>query len=117
MLPTCIKYHSTDLYDTYTMYNPADVHWDILNDIMSSYYLHIYQIFGLNGLFIGCGGGETRVVGCSCGSCFLWVSCGAMYSMLCAKITWLVGLVVKSIIVLSGRRLRVQFMLLTFFKI
>jgi hypothetical protein len=52
MLPTCIEYHSTDLYDTYTMYNPVDVRWDILNNIMSSYYLHIYQIFGLNGLTV-----------------------------------------------------------------
>src|SRR5882762_5403937 len=49
-LPTCIEYHSTDLYYTYTMYNPADVRWDVLNDIMSSYYLRYYRIFGLNGL-------------------------------------------------------------------
>jgi hypothetical protein len=33
-----------------TMYNLADVCWDILNNIMSSYYLHNYRIFGLNGL-------------------------------------------------------------------
>ena len=32
------------------MYNPADVRWDVLNDIMSLYYLCYYQIFGLNGL-------------------------------------------------------------------
>ena len=51
-LPTHIEYHSTDLYYTYTMYNPADIHWDVLNDIMSSYYLHYYRIFGLNGLAI-----------------------------------------------------------------
>jgi hypothetical protein len=50
MLSTCIEYHSTNPYDTYTMYNPADVHWDVLNDIMSSYYLHNHWIFGLNGL-------------------------------------------------------------------
>jgi hypothetical protein len=50
MLSTHIEYHSADTYDTYTMYNLADVHWDILNDIMSSYYLDIYRIFGLNGL-------------------------------------------------------------------
>ena len=34
----------------YTMYNPADIYWDILNDIMLLYYLHNYCIFGLNGL-------------------------------------------------------------------
>ena len=50
-LPTCIEYHSTDLYYTYTMYNLADVRWDILNNIMSSYYLRYYRIFGLNGLY------------------------------------------------------------------
>ena len=49
-LPTRIEYHSADLYDTYTMYNLADIHWDVLNDIMSLYYLHIYRIFGLNGV-------------------------------------------------------------------
>ncbi len=49
-LPTHIEYHSADLYYTYTMYNPADVRWDVLNDIMSSYYLRYYRIFGLNGL-------------------------------------------------------------------
>jgi len=49
-LPTHIEYLSTDPYDTYTMYNPADIRWDVLNDIMSSYYLCYYQIFGLNGL-------------------------------------------------------------------
>ena len=31
------------------MYNPADIHWDVLNDIMSLYYLYIYRIFGLKG--------------------------------------------------------------------
>jgi hypothetical protein len=51
-LPTRIEYHSADPYDTYTTYNLADVCWDVLNDIMSSYYLHIYQIFGLNGLIL-----------------------------------------------------------------
>ena len=49
-LPTRIEYHSADLYNTDTMYNPADVRWDVLSDIMSSYYLHIYRIFGLNGV-------------------------------------------------------------------
>ena len=51
-LPTCIEYHSADLYDTYTMYNPADIRWDVLSDIMSVYYLHIYRIFGLKGLWV-----------------------------------------------------------------
>jgi hypothetical protein len=32
------------------MYHPADIRWDVLNDIMSSYYLHNHQIFGLNAL-------------------------------------------------------------------
>ena len=50
MLPTCIEYYSANSYDTYTMCNPADILWDVLNYIMSSYYLHIYWIFGLNGL-------------------------------------------------------------------
>ena len=50
-LPTRIEYHSADLYYTYTMYNLADVRWDVLNDIMSLYYLHIYRIFGLNGVY------------------------------------------------------------------
>ena len=49
-LPTCIEYHSADLYYTYTMYNPADIRWDVLNDITSLYYLYIYRIFGLKGL-------------------------------------------------------------------
>jgi len=34
------------------MYNPADIRWDILNDIMSSYYLCYYQILGLNDVLI-----------------------------------------------------------------
>ena len=41
MLLTSIKYHSTDPYNTYTMYNPVDIRWDVLNDIMSFYYLRI----------------------------------------------------------------------------
>ena len=32
------------------MYNPPDVRWDVLNDIMSQHYLHIQRIFGLKGL-------------------------------------------------------------------
>jgi hypothetical protein len=32
------------------MYHPADVRWDVLNNIMSSYYLHNHRIFGLNAL-------------------------------------------------------------------
>jgi len=47
---THIEYPSADLYSTYTMYSPADIRSDVLNDIMSSYYLHNYRIFGLNGL-------------------------------------------------------------------
>jgi len=47
---THIGYPSADPYSTYTMYNPADVRWDVLNDIMSSYNLHNYQILGLNGV-------------------------------------------------------------------
>ena len=47
---TRIEYPSADPYSTYTMYNPADVRWDVLNDIMSSYNLHNYQILGLNGV-------------------------------------------------------------------
>jgi hypothetical protein len=49
---TRIEYLSTDPYNTYTIYNPADVRSDVLNDIMSSYYLRYYRIFGLNGLRI-----------------------------------------------------------------
>ena len=49
-LPTRIEYHFADLYNTDTMYNPPDVRWDVLSDIMSEYYLHIYRIFGLNGV-------------------------------------------------------------------
>ena len=47
---TYIEYHSTNPYNTYTMYNLADICREVLNDIVSSYYLHNYQIFGLNGL-------------------------------------------------------------------
>ena len=49
-LQTRIEYHSAALYYTYTMYNLADVRWAVLNNIMSLYYLHIYRIFGLNGV-------------------------------------------------------------------
>ena len=45
-----IEYYSADPYNTYTMYNPADIRWDVLNNIMSSYYLHNHQILGLNGV-------------------------------------------------------------------
>src|ERR1700674_4004134 len=51
---TRIEYPSADPYSTYTMYNPADVRWDVLNDIMSSYNLHNYQILGLNGVRATC---------------------------------------------------------------
>jgi len=47
---TRIIYSSADPFNTYTMYNPADVRWDVLNDIMSLYNLHIYRILGLNGV-------------------------------------------------------------------
>ena len=40
-----------DLYNTYTIYNPPDVHWHILNNTMSQYYLCFYHIFGLNGVW------------------------------------------------------------------
>ena len=45
-----IKYSSADLYNTYAMYNLPDIHWHVLNDTMSQYYLHHYWIFGLNAL-------------------------------------------------------------------
>jgi hypothetical protein len=34
----------------YTLYNPADIRWDVLNDIMSLYFLCFYRIFRLNGV-------------------------------------------------------------------
>src|SRR5258705_5767443 len=40
-LSTCIEYHSANPYNTYTMYNSVDIHWDVLYDIMLSYYLPI----------------------------------------------------------------------------
>jgi hypothetical protein len=49
-LYTRIEYPSAGLYNTYTIYHPADVRSDVLHDIMSSYNLHNYRIFGLNGL-------------------------------------------------------------------
>jgi hypothetical protein len=48
-LPTSIRYCWADLYSTYTMYNPPDVRWDVLNNRMSSYYVCYYHISGLNG--------------------------------------------------------------------
>ena len=59
-LPTHIEYHSANLYYTYTMYNPVDIRWEVLNDIMSLYYLHIYHIFGLKGLHDGLLEGALR---------------------------------------------------------
>ena len=50
MLSTRIEYRSADPYNTYTMYNPVDIHWDVLNDIMTLYYSRYYRIFRLNGL-------------------------------------------------------------------
>ena len=32
------------------MYNPLDIRWHVLNNIMSQYYLCYYQIFRLNGV-------------------------------------------------------------------
>ena len=49
-LPTSIRYCWADLYSTYTMYNPPDVRWDVLNNRMSSYYVCYYHISGLNGV-------------------------------------------------------------------
>ena len=48
MLSTHIEYHSANLYHTYTMYNLADICWDVLNNIISLYYLRIQPILGLN---------------------------------------------------------------------
>src|ERR1700683_2232074 len=45
-----IEYRSANLYNTYIMYNPADVRWHVLIDIMSQYYPCYYRIFGLNAL-------------------------------------------------------------------
>jgi hypothetical protein len=56
---------------------------------------------------VACGGGERRVAGCSCGGCFLWVSCGAMYSMHWIEIVWPVGIVGKRAVVSGSRKLRV----------
>jgi hypothetical protein len=36
------------------MYNPPDVRWDVLIDIMSIYYLCYYHISGLNGVLCPC---------------------------------------------------------------
>ena len=49
-LGTSIEYRSANLYNTYIMYNPADVRWHVLIDIMSQYYPCYYRIFGLNGV-------------------------------------------------------------------
>ena len=46
-------------------------------------------------------------MGCSCGGCFLQVSRGAMYNMLCTEIMWTVGIVGECVIELSSRKLRV----------
>ena len=32
------------------MYNSLDVHWDVLSNPMSRYFLRIYHILGLNGV-------------------------------------------------------------------
>src|ERR1700685_2752171 len=36
------------MYNTYTMYNPLNISWHVLNDTM---YLCYYHILGLNGVF------------------------------------------------------------------
>jgi hypothetical protein len=49
----CLQVFSIDLtmhYGTYTLYNLVDVRSGILSNIMSSHYLHIYHILGLNGV-------------------------------------------------------------------
>ena len=51
MCLTFIEYCPVDLFTSYIMYNPPDVRWDVLNDIMSSYYLRIQRILGLNALW------------------------------------------------------------------
>src|ERR1700684_3733737 len=50
MLGTSSRYCLADLYNTDTMYHPPDIHWHVLNDTMSQYYLHYYRILGLNGV-------------------------------------------------------------------
>jgi hypothetical protein len=50
MFVMSIKYFPADPYNTYTMYNPADICWHVLNNIMSEYYLCYYHIFWLNAL-------------------------------------------------------------------
>ena len=55
----------------------------------------------------GGGGSERKIAGCGCGSCFLWVSRGATYSILCAKIMWSVGILGKHIVGLGSRKSRV----------
>ena len=52
MLGMSIRYCSADLYNTYIMYHLPDVHWHLLNDTMSPYYLCHYRIFLLNALAI-----------------------------------------------------------------
>ena len=41
MLGSSIEYCSADQYNTYTVYNPADIRWHVLNNSMSQYYLCI----------------------------------------------------------------------------
>src|ERR1700683_3196827 len=49
-LGTSIEYCSANLYNTYIMYNPANIRWHVLIDIMSQYYPCYYRIFRLNGV-------------------------------------------------------------------
>jgi hAT family C-terminal dimerisation region len=58
------------------MYHLADVRWDVLNDIMSSYYLHIQRIFGLKALqklsdYYGKSDESQYYTWASCTSCIL----------------------------------------------
>jgi hypothetical protein len=64
-------------------------------------------VVGLPMFVVCCHCGEVRVVGCSCGSCFLQVTCSAMYSMLCTKIIWPVGIVGKCAVGIGSIKLRV----------
>ena len=44
------EYISADPIQSFTMYNPPDVRWDVLIGTMSQYYLRLHRILGLNGV-------------------------------------------------------------------
>ena len=46
----CIRYYQVDPCYSNMMCNLADIHWRMLNHIMSQYYLHYLGIFKLKGL-------------------------------------------------------------------